>query len=189
MSNLTSILGTDLLSDSRSTINGNFQSLNADQLQASSVLANAVIVGSSVAGKVTPLPSLGTSGQVLTSSGPGSMPSWLSLTVTSFPAASVYNAECPSVFATLNLSSTVGLASRIVMLKAANPTGSNNILSFRKAGDTDNFTGAAANDGVNVAQVTGGRAVYVNVLTNPSGVVEWGGANVSSVILTAEAYW
>ncbi len=190
MSNLSSILTTDLISTGPSVLNGNFGTLNRDKVEISSIMANAIILGSSVVGVITPLASLGTVGQVLTSNGSGAAPNFQSLTVTSFPNSSVFNAECPSIFSNLNLSSTVGTASRVVILKALNNTpATSNILTFRKLGDIDTFTGAASNDGINIAQIAAGRAVYVIALTNSSGVVEWGGVNVASVILTVEAYW
>lgn len=75
MSTVTSILGTDLISDSRSVINANFGNLNADKVQISSVASFAVatISGSNA---IAPVASNGTSGQVLTSTGPASLPTF-----------------------------------------------------------------------------------------------------------------
>lgn len=77
MSTITSILSTQTLSSSRPVINTNFDNLNTDKTQMSSVLAYGVVCHSSTGGNsLTPIASLGTSGQVLKSNGNGNFPTF-----------------------------------------------------------------------------------------------------------------
>lgn len=80
MSTITSILGTDLISASRTTINNNFASLNDGKYETTNPEVNigfGVVVAQSAGGlELQTLGSLGSDGQVLTSQGAGVFPEW-----------------------------------------------------------------------------------------------------------------
>src|SRR3990167_614241 len=83
MSNLTSIISSDLVSAAPSVLTGNFQNINQDKLESnqSSVLAYGVITGAATgANTVTSSVLVGSSGQVLTSRGAGVFPSFQTVT-------------------------------------------------------------------------------------------------------------
>ena len=84
MSNLTSILGSDLISNAPSVLTGNFQNLNQDKVQISSVATNNLVYSNGTA-TITPISSIGTLNQILTSQGASLPPLFQDANIT-FPS-------------------------------------------------------------------------------------------------------
>lgn len=113
---------------------------------------------------------------------------------TTFDTTQVYaSAGVSSTFVDLDLSSVVGAASRVVMLRiATNGSGSANIRIRRKGEGTavsNPATGSAGTAALSLGAAAG--ISYVIVVTNSSGVVEWQDTAASGAGIQAnvEAYW
>ncbi len=146
---------------------------------------------------VAPSNGPGTTGQVITSQGGGQAPMWAAASSTGgvnfVPNTSAFNGN-PQPNNTphpLDLSSIVGAAERVVMLKVYNPTSGSQTVRFKKFGETLSVTNTSG--GVNTITMNPSTMGYVIVKTDALGRVLWE-TSASSLFGTAlqisvVAYW
>lgn len=110
---------------------------------------------------------------------------------TKFPGTSAFSGTAPTTMTDLDLSSIVGVRSRMVLLKVTQSTATA-IFSFRKNGDSGDYDISTSNSWgaskTRIANTPGSQ--YITVLTDSSGVIEWACSTGSTTTaVTVEAYW
>ena len=108
-----------------------------------------------------------------------------------FPGTQVYDAAAPAAFTDLDLSAVVGSNKALVFLKVKNTDGVDEAYySFRTNGDSESIGyNFASPGGCTMAEVDTGNIVYIVVMTDASGIIEWDcDANQSDTQITVLAY-
>jgi len=111
---------------------------------------------------------------------------------TAFSTTQVFSGTSPTSLTDLDLSSVVGVAQRVVMLKCTQGNGgSNNRIAFLRKGDTSATYNNSATIGVNSVQLhsDNGETVFAMTTTNTSGVVSWITSTGEAMTVNVEAYW
>lgn len=221
MSTLTTIQSTDLITNSRADINGNFAALNSEKLETSvldtdtTLAANSnskvptqaavkayVDAGGNVNASTTGkgIVEEATQAEVDAGTATGGTGARLFINPSAspkakFPASSAFSGTSPTSFTDLDLSSIVGTASRVVLLKVTNGT-TQVAFHFRKNGEAGSPpVGATGSHASRTSEITSGQIAYVITVTDSSGIVEWmstqtgAGSSSTTTTVTVEAYW
>lgn len=176
---LTSILGTDLISTSRTTINNNYDSLNTGKADLTS--PSLIGVPNAITGAYQ-------NGSKMVATNEFVQQAISSVASINFNTTSVFSGSAPTSWADLDLSPVIGTVQKVVILKLQN-NGANCGVGFRRNGDSGDYSYAASNYGPNVVAVANNQAVYVVGVTDSTGVVEWQSTGNASIIATMESYW
>lgn len=138
--------------------------------------------GTTPTGNIQQVSGLGTSGQVLTSNGAGTLPTWQSTSSAIYSGGTVFNSTAPTSYTDLDLSGTVGSRRVLTYLKVSNASGAENFF-FKDKDDSEDVTSPGAGAGASAARIESSTIAYVSVETNGSGVLQWkAGSGVTSVI-------
>jgi hypothetical protein len=110
---------------------------------------------------------------------------------TNFPGTSAFSGTAPTSYTDLNLSSIVGTAQRMVMLRVLNSTSTNCNYMFRPNGTSytqrdANLLGSVSRTGQHDAA---GDSGFVIVKTDANGVIEWMASAANSCTIYVESYW
>lgn len=107
---------------------------------------------------------------------------------TKFSTTEVFNGTAPTSYTDLDLSSVVGVAQRVVMLRVHTGGGSGYYI-FRPNGTSyTQDDGSSTAFGVSRTKAIGSFSAVIIVKTDASGVIEWIG-NTGSVSIEVMAYW
>lgn len=221
MSTLLTIQNTDIPTNSRAVINDNFNALNTDKEEVSnkstdSTFASAddttypttlatkkyVDAGGNVNASTTGkgIVEEATQAEVDAGTATGGTGARLFINPSAspkakFPASSAFSGTSPTSFTDLDLSSIVGTASRVVLLKVTNGT-TTVAFHFRKNGEAGSPpVGATGSHASRTSEITSGQIAYVITVTDSAGIVEWMstqtgvGSSSTTTTVTVEAYW
>jgi len=216
MATITTIAGSDLITDSRTNINDNFANLNTDKIETSvldtdtTLAANSdskvatqkavkayVDAGGNVNASTTNkgIVEEATQAEVDAGTATGGTGARLyvnpSTTFTKFVTTEAFaSAAAPTSFTDLDLSSIVGSVQRTVMLKVTCNTGGGTYYSFKRKGVTGTMPIISSGGGVSwCILTTSGDIGFVMVTTDTSGVVQWATNSGSTTVVNVEAYW
>lgn len=222
MSTIVTIASGDLISNSRADINTNFSNLNTDKFETSNVDTDTTLAANSdtkvasqkatkayvdAGGNVNASTTAkgiveeATAAEVAAGTATGGTGARLfmnpSTAGTKFSTTTVYaSAAAPTSFTDLDLSSVIGVAQRMVVLKLV-VTGGVTACSvwFRRNGDTHDYTlfnpgnGGGGTNMVRLDDNTG-AAAQILTATDASGVVEWmASSGTPTMTVQVEAYW
>ena len=100
----------------------------------------------------------------------------------------VYDSTAPGAFTDLDLSAVVGSNSAVVLLKVTTSTSTDDRVHFRKNGEAAVCAAHGASGG---GTMLGNEIIYVVVVTDASGIVEWKatGTTLTNWKVNVEAYW
>jgi hypothetical protein len=219
MSSITEILGGDLISDSREDINNNFEALNDEKIETSTLDTDTTLAANSDTKIATQkavrafvlsggqanasetergLVEEATDGEVTAGTATGSTGAKLFVTPaklatysppTKFSTTQVFSGESPTTYTDLDLSAVVGATQKMVLLKVTF-NGSTAGYSFRTNGDTTVYKSEGGGVGSGTTPATAGVGATVIVKTDTAGVVEWETDSAeSTTVITVEAYW
>ncbi len=127
----------------------------------------------------------GSAGQVLTQG--ANDPAWSGQNTIVFSTAGLFNGTSPTSYTDLDLSGTVGSNQAVCLIKVFNNSGdaTSQAYRFRKDDDGDGFdTSGTGGSGILSDQ----EAVYLLVVTDATGVVEWESNAAKTTVITMEAY-
>lgn len=214
MSTLVSIQSTDLITNSRADINGNFSALNTDKLETSVLDTDTTLAANSdskvptqkavkayvdaqgfsdASTTVKGVVEEATEAEVLAGTTTGSTGARLFVNPSTqyrakFPVSTAFSGTSPTSYTDLDLSSIVGARSSVVLLKVVAGTVTV-AFHFRKNGEsgadhTIDTSSHASRTGLLETTDVG----YVMVVTDSAGVVEWfttqGGVGQASTTCT-----
>lgn len=112
---------------------------------------------------------------------------------TQFSTTNKFNGTCPTSFTDLDLSSVVGVAQKLVMLRIGQLSGSVTALTFKTKGDTMAYFGTNGEScGMSSVYLNSGAAdntTTIIVKTNTSGVIQWYGVDARTTTIDVLAYW
>lgn len=132
----------------------------------------------------------GTSGQFLKTQGASANPIWATPASTSFSTTQVFTGTSPTTGQDLDLSSVVGAAQRVALLKTFTPSGTTVCVFAIDGGDV--AAPVAGVDGANISSINTTTAVetYIIVKTSAAGIVDWNcTAGISDYVINVIAYW
>ncbi len=127
----------------------------------------------------------GSAGQVLTMD--ANDPTWTGQNTIVFSTAGLFNGTSPTSYTNLDLSGTVGSNQAVCLIKVFNNSGdaTSQTYKFRKDDDADGFN-ASGTGGSGI--LNDQEAVYLLVVTDGTGVVEWFSNAAKTTVITMEAY-
>ena len=127
----------------------------------------------------------GSVGQVLTQG--ANDPTWSGQNTIVFSTAGLFNGTSPTSYTDLDLSGTVGSNQAVCLIKVFNNSGdaASQTYSFRKDDDANNFFEGGLG-GVNI--LPDQIAIYLLIVTDGTGVVEWKSTQAKTTVITMEAY-
>ena len=200
MSTLTTIQSTDLITNSRADINGNFTALNTDKMETSVLDTDTTLAANSnskvptqaavkayvdaggqanASDTVKGIVEEATQAEVDAGTAVGGTGARLFINPSAspkakFPVSTAFSGTSPSTFTDLDLSSIVGAYSRVVLLKVVAGTTTVSF-HFRKNGETGVWplNGDRYGGLYRTNDLASGEIGYVMAVTDASGVVEW----------------
>jgi len=185
---ITTILGTDLPSDSRTVINDNFTDLDTTKAD----LASPTFTG-------TPTLPTGTTAVTQSASDNSTAVATTAYadagvaaaTQTVFDTTEVFNGTGSTSYTDLDLSSVIGVNQKMVMLKVNMGTTGGYYSSFKMKGTSGTFPNTSNPVGTaSLVLSNSGESGYVIVPTDTSGVVQWRiNTGTPSYTINVVAYW
>lgn len=107
---------------------------------------------------------------------------------TGFSTTEVFNGTSPAAFTDLDLSSVVGTAQRMVLLKFIS-SGGNVGIAIKTNGDADSYEYNGGFSGISNVLLTANKAGTTIVKTDTSGVIEWYTSSAQAFTVDVLAYW
>lgn len=211
MATIVTINAGDLISDSRADLNTNFENLNSDKIETSTLDTDTTLAANSDSKIPTQkavkayvdaggnanasttqagIVEEATAAEVAAGTATGGSGARLfmnpSTAGTKFATTQVFSGTSPTSMTDLDLSSVVGVAQRVVLLKLTSGDASSIIAYFRRNGETGTVGSAGA------STASAGNSTYIAyavVATDTSGVVEWMTSAARTCTVNVEAYW